>query len=125
MGHGIISRGGRGGGFVSAPRVSWEIHNGAIPDGLIVMHTCDNPPCVNPDHLRLGTYAENSADMKNKRRQSYGTRRWNARLTDDKVREIRRRAAAGEDSYKLGPEYGVDPSHIRSIVRRRFWAHVD
>ena len=62
-GYGRLGRGGRGEGLVYAHRLSWELRNGPIPEGMCVLHRCDNPPCSNPDHLFLGTKADNNRDM--------------------------------------------------------------
>lgn len=123
-GYGQISSGRRNAAGNSvpllAPRASWEIHNGPIPDGQAVLHRCDNPPCVNREHLFTGSKAENNADMAAKRRTLNGERRPQAKLTDAQVEEIRERYAAGGISQKaLGAEYGVQGSAVSLIVNRK------
>lgn len=70
-GYGQIGRGGRNGGMALAHRVAYAIANGGVPADLCVLHTCDNPICVNPAHLRLGTHDENMKDMAAKGRSHY------------------------------------------------------
>lgn len=67
-GYGVIGRGGRSGGNVLTHRLMWETKVGPIPDGLCVLHDCDNPPCVRMTHLFLGDRADNNADMRAKGR---------------------------------------------------------
>lgn len=67
--YGVVGKGGRSGGMFQAHRLSWEFSNGPIPDGLHVLHKCDTPACVNPDHLFLGTNGDNIRDAIAKGRQ--------------------------------------------------------
>lgn len=97
---------------VRAHRYSYEFYVAPIPDEKIIMHTCDNPPCVNPAHLRIGTKAENNADTARKRRHNYGLAHWNGRLSDADVAAIR---ASKEPRAVLAKKYGVDYSHIWRI----------
>jgi hypothetical protein len=105
-----------------AHRVAWELAHGPIPDGLCVLHSCDNPPCVNPAHLRIGTDAENIVDMWSRERRTRSPRlrgeaHGRAKLTDAQVAAIRERFAAGESQSALGREYGVSQSQVHLIVR--------
>jgi hypothetical protein len=100
-----------------AHRVSWEIAYGPIPDGMCVCHRCDVPACVRPDHLFLGTYADNNADRDAKGRTSTKHQAALRLLTIEQAREIRRRHAAGEIQKRLAREFGVNHGIVRAIIR--------
>jgi hypothetical protein len=105
-------------------RLSWMIHFGEIPEGLLVCHKCDNRECVNPDHLFLGTNAENSSDMVRKNRQAKGESNGNSKLTIEQVIEIRNLRLSGMTLVRLGEMFGVHYSIISDIDRRVTWKHV-
>lgn len=112
-----------------AHRFSWIAHNGAIPGGLSVCHHCDNPRCINPDHLFLGTHQQNMADCRSKGRLNIldgslarGTLNVNAKLTPSDVAAIRARRRAGEKGVCLAADFGVTPQTISHIVRGQTWA---
>jgi hypothetical protein len=91
-----------------AHRFSWEIHNGPIPKGLYALHHCDNPSCVNPAHLFLGTKGDNNRDMAAKGRSRNGEKHGWAKITKSIVLSMRDKYKKGGTSYrKLAKEYGV------------------
>ena len=104
-----------------AHRYVYEQLVGSIPKGKLVMHTCDNPPCVNPKHLKLGTVADNQKDMQEKRRSPRGLEHWNGRLTDAQVRAIRKSTSS---QTVLAYRYKVNPSHICRLRQRQRRVHV-
>jgi hypothetical protein len=115
------------GSFRGAHSVSYALTHGIVPVGMHVCHTCDNPPCVRPDHLFLGTAKDNSDDMWSKGRQGTrhpGIERANARLTDDDVRAIRAVSPYFGRTTDLARQYGVSDTTIRKILRREKWRHV-
>lgn len=109
-----------------AHRVSYVIHNGHIPRGINVCHRCDNPSCINPSHLFLGTQAENIADRDAKGRQRISERKGadngNSKLNEQDVVAIR--AAKGMKLRELASQYGVTPTQISFIRRGKSWGHV-
>lgn len=112
-----------------AHRISWAIHHGEIPHGNLVLHRCDVTSCIHPEHLFLGTNADNTHDMISKGRarltiSARGQEHGFARLVEDEVREIRRRAALGEPHAALSREFGIGQSSISRIVSRKRWSHV-
>tara|TARA_Y100000310_G_scaffold296274_1_gene328390 strand:+ start:228 stop:704 length:477 start_codon:yes stop_codon:yes gene_type:complete len=113
----------------TAHRVAYEMFVGMVPDGKCVLHTCDNPSCVNPTHLWIGTQAENIADMMSKGRQRTGDVRGEkngqARLRVEDVREIRRRAKDGETHRALAQAFGLSHSAVvTNIVNRKRWKSI-
>lgn len=122
-GYGIICMKGRNN--VRAHRMAYERVYGQIPSGMDVLHKCDNPPCINQDHLFLGTQAANIADMMSKGRVAKGECRPQHKLISSQVLDIRARySAGGVSQYKLASEFGVCQSEISLIVNRKKWEHV-
>lgn len=102
----------------AAHRVAWAMRNGKLPGRAMVMHACDNPGCVNPDHLSRGTAKENAVDAAVKGRL-------NAKLTADDVREIRAAHEAGHSPWQIHKRYPVSYSTIRAVISRTTWRHVE
>lgn len=114
FGYGAIYVRGR---LERAHRLSYELHVGPIPDGLHVCHRCDNPPCVNPAHLFVGTQFDNLDDMTRK------GRRW-SKLTPDNVREIRAKHKTGATVSQLAREIGVSTPTVAKVIKGTGWRHV-
>lgn len=129
---------------VLAHRRSYEMTYGAIPDGLFVLHHCDNPPCVRPEHLFLGTNADNMADMMKKGRYvprkipsgdaswsrnnldrvARGERHAGVKLTNEQVTELRKLREEGKTFAYLSRTFGIGYTQIGRIIRRESWGHI-
>lgn len=108
-----------------AHRVSYQAFKGEIPDGIDVLHTCDNKLCVNPRHLFLGTKEDNAQDMKAKDRHLYGERNTEVKLTEKQVLRIHRLyETGGFSTYQLADRFGVRQGTIWKILHGHRWAHV-
>ena len=121
VGYGRVYTGNKA--HVLAHRYSWTKFRGPIPEGMFVCHRCDNPACVNPDHLFLGTPAENVRDAAKKGRtaRQQGEQHGMAKLSADDVLAIRSSDAPGRE---LAEQYGISASHVSALRHRTFWSHL-
>lgn len=133
-----------------AHRLAWAAFRGSIPHGSCVCHHCDNPGCINPDHLFLGTFADNNADRRKKHRDAWfnapeeraaclqkarnivrdrnlyarGENQGHARLTTTKVRAIREMSKLGRTQREIAAIFGVAQTTVQAVLSGRSWAHV-
>ena len=108
---------------MAAHRLSYLFYIGSIPKGMFVLHKCDNPACVNPDHLFLGTQADNMADKARKGR-ARGENHPGAKLSEQDVQDIRASIASGERNSRIARRYGVCDATIRLIETGKNWGFV-
>lgn len=107
---------------IGAHRYAYELWVGPIPDGMGVLHYCDNPPCFRPDHLHTGPQSVNMTEAAERLRTRRGEHCSWAVLTEQGVREIRLRAASGDETQKtIAAAYGISRQHVSDIVRRVKW----
>jgi HNH endonuclease len=106
---------------IGAHRAAWILYKGEIPNGLSVLHHCDNSLCVNPGHLFLGTQRDNMADMVQKGRSPKGESKWGAKLTTADVNAIR---ASPDGHTALAHRFGVADSIIVRVRQRLIWRHL-
>jgi hypothetical protein len=107
-----------------AHRFCFTVVHGPIPEGKIVMHTCDVRNCIEPSHLRAGTVLENNRDRDEKERQPRGETHGMHVLTEDDVREIRTRITSGESVARTAARFGISGPHAYNIANRKKWRHV-
>jgi hypothetical protein len=112
-----------------AHRISYELAHGPVPDGLMLLHKCDNPSCINPQHLRVGTQAENVADMMAKGRENRDPRPYhrgasnpNAYLTEETIRKVLLSDLAQAPAAEF---FGISRAWVQRIRAREVWTHVD
>lgn len=106
-----------------AHRVAWDMQNGPIPNGLCVLHKCDNPSCVKLDHLFLGTYRDNALDRESKNRGNHPVKEKSGKsyLTQLQVSEIRKFRKSGMTIRDIAAKIGTSKSNVHKIVLRQTW----
>jgi hypothetical protein len=111
---------------ILAHRHAYELTAGPVPPGMYVLHSCDNPACVRPEHLRIGTSADNARDRSARKRyrDDRGSRHPSAKLNEAQVLRIRQRLTDGVHEQALASEFNVTRQMIRRIGRRIAWTHV-
>lgn len=114
-----------GGKSILAHRASYELYVGKIPDGMLVCHKCDNPKCVNPEHLFLGTHFDNARDMSIKNRGTNGEKSNNSKLTNTKAVEIVFAASMKNMKQKdIASVFGISEKTVNKIFNRKSWKHI-
>ena len=121
-GHGLFRVGGRKGKLERAHRVAWELTYGPVPDGVWVLHKCDNGACVNPDHLYLGDHKKNMQDMVDKGRSKLcGPKGENSHLHKLTAKDVLAIRASFTSGVMLANQYGVTKANISAIRNRKSW----
>ena len=112
--------------LVFVHRAVYENKHGWIPKGMVVMHNCDNPSCINPEHLSLGYQSDNMKDMYNKGRGNNlaGSKHGMAKIQEADVVKIKQRLSDGDTCVSIAKDYGVSEGTIRNIKKGRNWKHV-
>lgn len=118
-GYGHINSGPKPNRRLIASRVSYEIANGPIPAGAHVLHSCDNPPCVNPAHLSIGSPRDNSDDKITKQRHARGATHGGARLSESDVEAIRALSAAGQTGRYIANLLGTSEGWVSMIINNK------
>jgi hypothetical protein len=127
-GHGEVHLGGRGGKNERVHRLSWQLENGTIPQGLFVLHRCNNAACANVAHLYLGTHDDNMRDMKvsgRRKFKTHGERSGRAVLTEGQVIELRARVKRGDRYSDMAKEYGVTKGALRHAAVGINWSYLN
>jgi HNH endonuclease len=111
---------------VYAHRLAWQLARGEIPKGLLVLHRCDNPPCINPKHLFLGTRRDNALDRDKKGRNvtSSGEKNGSAKLSESDVVKILEGLSQGETRRALARRFDISPSMVTNIYSRKNWKSI-
>ena len=120
-GYGRISFRGKS---TNAHRVAWILTKGRLPQGVFVLHRCDNRACVNVEHLFLGSQRDNIIDMYKKGRGARGEKNGQAKINSEQVKQIRERTISGESQRSLANKFGISKTSIARVVHRITWANV-
>jgi hypothetical protein len=126
QGYGFLHVGGRKGEVQKVHRLMWQVTFGEVAPGLMVRHMCNNPSCINVEHLALGTNQDNMDDKVRAGRQAriQGSKHSEAKLTEDQVRSIRNLHSSGLSYSQIAKLFGISKPNVAGIVRRERWSHV-